>query len=279
MIHIPILGALAFATSSLFEKIILKNKKIKNSSLVVGFFLAAIIFMLPFVYFFSETNPLAWKINNLLILVAIVFFSIIANLFAFYSLKWEKLTQLEPVRLLEPLLIIIIAFIFFKSERNVNVVIPAIIAGLALIFSHIKRHHFKFNKYLIAGTFGSFFYAIEMVLSKIILPYYNPLTLYFVRSLGVFLISLVIFRPNLVTEFSKKEKVIIGLVGICWVIFRVATYYGYLFFGVISTTLILMLAPIFVYLFAHKFLKEKTEWRNIVAAIVIVGCVLYGILS
>jgi len=41
----------------------------------------------------------------------------------------------------------------------------------------------------------------------------------------------------------------------------------------------IMLGPIFVYLFAWKFLKEKINWKNIVTAFVIIGCVLYAILG
>ena len=39
-----------------------------------------------------------------------------------------------------------------------------------------------------------------------------------------------------------------------------------------------MLGHVFVYLFARVFLKEKLELRNIIAAIIIVACVLYVVL-
>ena len=60
-------------------------------------------------------------------------------------------------------------------------------------------------------------------------------------------------------------------------IYRIIVYYGYLNVGVIFTTLLLMLGPIFIYAMAYFILKEKISWRNVVAAIVIVGSIAYAL--
>jgi len=279
MFYIPFIGALALGLSTLLEKITLRNKKILPNHFIVALFLSAVIVMAPFVYFFSQIQSQALQPLNILLFIGIVIFSILANLLSFYALKWEKLTNLEPIRLLEPLFVVLLAFAFFRSERNPAVIIPSIIAALALVFSHIKKHHLDFNKYIFAGIIGSLFYAVELILTKIILPYYNPLTLYFIRCLIIFIVTAIIFHPNLIKELNKKEKLLVLLIGTFWVIFRIATYYGYLYLGVVSTTLVLMLGPVFIYIFARIFLKEKLTWRNIVATIIIVGCVLYAVLS
>ena len=73
------------------------------------------------------------------------------------------------------------------------------------------------------------------------------------------------------------EKEIL-LVAFIWVVYRVTLYYGYQKLGIISTTLIVMLGPIFIYLLAYKFLKEKLTLRNIIASIIIIGCVVYAVL-
>src|SRR3989344_4150987 len=137
MIYIPVLGALAYAAGTIFQKLIIRRKKIDTKLYQNAEFLA--------------------------------------NLFYFYAIKWEKVTHLEPVKISESLFIILIAIIFSfifgigLYERNLNVIIPAIIASLALIFSHIKKHHLEFNKYFVAAIFGSFFFALELVLSRLIL--------------------------------------------------------------------------------------------------------------
>jgi len=275
MIYIPILGALALGLSSLFEKITLRDKNVFPKHLIVALFLSTVIVMLPFVYFFREIKPEAFLPLNILIFAGIVFFAILANIFSFYALKWEKLSKLEPIKLLEPLFVVLLAFLFFASERNPKILIPSIIAAFALVFSHVKKHHLSFNKYMLAGIMGSFFYATELILTRVILDYYNPLILYFIRCSFILAFSFFIFRPNISKGLTKKEKWLVFLVGSLWVIFRLCTYYGYIYLGVISTTLVLMLGPVFIYFFAWKFLHEKLHWKNIAAATIIVLCILY----
>jgi len=60
-----------------------------------------------------------------------------------------------------------------------------------------------------------------------------------------------------------------------WVVYRVFVYYGFLKIGIISTILMIMLGPIFVYFLAWKFLKEKISWKNIIASFIIVASVVY----
>jgi len=284
MIWFPIIGAIALASGTIFEKIVLRKKSVDIKLYQTATFLAIVISILPFVYFFWEISPLAFTTRNLLIFVAVIFFSMIANMFIFYSLKWEKISNIEPARILEPLFVILLAilFSFFVNpelyERNTQVIIPALIAGLALIFSHVKKHHIRFNKYFIAAILGSLFFALELVVSRLILDFYSPITFYFLRCSMIFLLSLVIFQPTF-KKLDKKASKIVLLTGAIWSIYRIIIYYGYLAYGVISTTLIVMLAPVFIYLFAWKFLKEKINWRNMIAALVILVCVGYAMLG
>ncbi len=281
MIYIPILGAIALAAGTIFEKIVLKIKKIDIKQYQTLSFLSIVLVMLPFIYFFWKMTPESFETKNLLIFGLIIVSSIIANLFAFYSLKWEKIGNIEPARILEPLFVILLAILFSHFidsnlfEKNLKVIIPALIAGAALIFSHVKRHHLSFNKYVIAAILGSFFFALELVTSRLILDYYSPVSFYFIRCSAIFLISLIIFHPKL-TNLNKKTNGLILLTGVIWFVYRIVLYYGYIHYGVIFTTLMIMLGPIFIYLFAYKFLKEKLNWKNIMAAVIIILCVIYA---
>jgi len=283
MIYFPILGALALASGTILEKIVLRKRKISIKLYQTAEFLAIVLAMLPFIYFFWKMDSQAFELKNILIFSLVILFSIIANLFTFYSMKWEKVTNLEPAKILEPLFVILFAIVFSffaveLYERNLKIIIPALIAGSALIFSHIYKHHLKFNKYFIAAIIGSFFFALELVLSRLILDFYSPITFYFLRCSSILLISFILFRPKFKNIKTKVRWEII-VIGIIWFIYRIIIYYGYLNFGVIFTTLIIMLGPIFIYLFAWKFLKEKLNWKNIIAALVIIACILYAILS
>jgi drug/metabolite transporter (DMT)-like permease len=282
--YIPILGALALATGNILERVVLKKRKVKITLYNTLVFLATTLVMLPFIYFFWKATPEAYTIKSLSIFGIIIIFSIIANLFTYYSMKRETLSNLEPAKMLEPLFVVLLAilFSFFIDrglyERNLNAIVPAIIAALALIFSHVKKHHLAFNKYFIAAIFGSLFFATELILSRLILDYYSPITFYFLRCSSIFVISLILFRPKIINQVNTKVTLEILATGVMWFIFRVAVYYGYLQMGIVSTTLLIMLAPVFIYAFAKIFLKEKLALRNIVASIIIIACVLYVIL-
>ena len=281
--YIPILGALALSVGTILEKVVLKVKKINIKFYQTASFFAIVLACLPLAYFFWRIDySSALQLKNILIFAGVVLFSIIANLFVFYSLKWEKVTNLEPARILEPLFVVLLALIlsfFFKEfDRNLNVIVPAIIASVALVFPHIKKHHLKFNKYFIAAIFGSFFFALELVLSNFILPFYSAITFYFLRCSAIFLVSLLIFRPKLKPLKDKKIPVLIFATGAVWVAYRMALYFGYIKYGVTLTTLIIMLSPVFIYFIANRFLKEKLNWKNIISSLIIIGCVIYAIL-
>lgn len=284
MFYFPILGAVALATGIVLQKTILKKRKINIKLFQSAEFLAITLALLPFIYFFWKIDSQAFLTKNLLIFSAIIIFSIAANLFTYYSMKWEKVSNLEPAKMLEPLFVILLAILFSYLvsetlfERNLKVIIPALIAGAALIFSHIRKHHLDFNKYFIAAILGSFFFALELVLTRLILDFYSPTTFYFLRCSTIFLISFLAFKPKF-SKLNKKIKLEILGLGFIWAFFRVIIYYGYLELGVIFTTLMVMLGPIFIYLFAWKFLKEKLDKRNIIASIIIITSVLYAILG
>ncbi|MCW8965394.1 MAG: DMT family transporter [Candidatus Pacearchaeota archaeon] len=280
MIYLPVLGALSFALGTIFQKMVLVRKRINIRFYQTAEFFAIVLAMLPLIYFFWGVDADALSFKNLFIFGLVIVFSVVANLFTYYSMKWEKVSNIEPAKILEPLFVIILA-IFFSYlvdnslfERNLNVVIPAFIAGAALVFSHIEKHHLRFNKYFIAAILGSFFFALELVISRLILDFYSPITFYFLRCLSIFILSLVVFRPKMI-KISGKVKWHIVLMGILWTAYRVIVYYGYTELGVIFTTLVIMLAPVFIYLFAYFFLKEELKWKNIVAAVVIVLSVIY----
>lgn len=284
MIWIPILGAIALASGTILQKLILRVRKVNIKLYQSSEFLAIVIAMLPFIYFFWQVDSQALELKNILLFGLVIIFSIIANLLVYYSMKWEKVSNLEPAKILEPLFVILLAIVFSflvsetLYERNLKIIIPALLSGVALIFSHVKKHHLKFSKYFIAAIFGSFFFALELIITRLILDFYSPISFYFVRCASIFLISFIAFKPNF-KELNTKVKWEVFAIGFIWVAYRVAVYYGYLELGVIFTTLLIMLGPLFIYLFAWKFLKEKLNWRNIVAAGIIVASILYAILA
>ena len=282
MVEATLFGSLVLASGTILEKVILRKRKLDIKLYQVLSFFTIVLIMLPFIYFFWRVDAEALALGNIIIVGLVVLFSLLANIFTFYSIKWEKITNIEPAKMMEPLFVIILALVFSLFTeglyaQNDKIIIPALLAACALIFSHIRKHHLKFNKYFIAAIFGSLFFALELVLSRLVLDLYSPLAFYFVRCLSIAILSLIIFHPKL-NRLEKKVKWEIFAAGAIWVVYRMIIYYGYVNLGVIFTTLMIMIGPVFIYLFAWKFLKEKLDWRNIVAAAIIIGSVLYALL-
>lgn len=281
-------GAISEAAGTIIEKKILRNKKVNFVSYDVFSFVAILILMIPifFVlgYFLPEVfafrvSSEAFQLNHLLILAGIVFAGVLANYFIFFAMKWEKMTIIEPIRLMQPLFIIFLAFFFYSSERHTQpgIIIASIIAALALIFSHIKKHHVQFNKYSLAALFGSLFFALDMALSKAIIAYYSPITLYAFRCFFIFILTFAIFRPKKVFSMGKGVWRNGMIAATIWIFYRFLLYTSYVTEGVILTTLLFILAPILICIFSAIFFKEKMSIRNIIATIIIIACVAYAI--
>jgi drug/metabolite transporter (DMT)-like permease len=279
-------AALMEATATILEKKVLRKHKVSSITYVVLSFLAIVLLSIPVFFVLTQFFPhlFSWRIGleafqlkNILILSGVVILAIFANLFVFYALKWEKISELEPILITQSLFIILFAFTFYASERQTPypVLIAALVASAALIFSHIRKHHLQFSKYAVAALFGNMLFASELVLSKSLLGYYSPLSFYFVRCGIILIITSIIFAGK-IQKVSKISAIHIGLAALIWIIYRAILYYSYGLKGIIFTTLLFMLAPVFVYLFSYIYLKEKPTWRNIVASIIILLCVLYA---
>ena len=289
LIPIAIGGALSEAAGTIFERKVLRTKKIKYQTYNVFSFLAIVILIIPVIlitdYFqgtlgknFMNISSQAFQLNNILIMLTIIVVAIFANLLIFYAMKWEKITELEPIRLMQPLFAILLALMFYASERQTktSILIAGIIASIALIFSHLKKHHLQFNKYSISAILGSLFFAVELVLSKKILPFYTPLSFYLIRCFFIFLVCYLIFRPK-IKEMPKQIWIYTFITAGIWVTYRFLLYSSYIQDGIIFTTILFIISPIFIYLLAYIFLKEKLNWKNIIAAIIIVCSVVYAI--
>ena len=278
---IPFLGAFLEAILSIVDKEII-NSKIKFKNYIVYIFLSIVLVALPIVFFFWNVKPEALELKNLIIFMAIVIVSIFANFFVFFSITKENLSEVQPIRLTTPLFTILLVFIFsfffevYENERNYSIIILSLIASMTLIVAHVKKHHLYFNKYAIAAIIGSFLFAIELVLSKPLLNYYNPITFYFLRSLWILVITWAVFYRKL-TGIKSKIKFLVLALGTMAVFYRIILYYGYQNLGIVFTTTIFILSTIFIYIFAWIFLKEKITIRQIISSIVILICIVTAI--
>jgi len=283
MFYIPAIGALLDAAGTTLEKKTLKKKNINYKNFTVYSFFSIVILMIPFLFFTWRLDSGAFELKNIIIFSAIAIIALIANLLIFYSLKRETLCEFEPIALMQPLFIILLAFILsffinaYSNENNPLILILALIASITLVAAHVKKHHLKFDKYIITALIGSFLFAVELVLSKMILPYYSSWTFYFLRCLIILIISWIVLRPSF-KKIDRESHYMTWGVGIIFIIVRAILYWGYENLGIVYTTMILsILSPILILIFARIFLKEKMTKRHIISTIIILICVVAAI--
>jgi drug/metabolite transporter (DMT)-like permease len=275
--YLPIIGSFLEATGTILDKRNMQSKGINYKNYTLFWFLAAVIVMLPFIYFFWRidlSSLLEWK--NLSVFVGIILLAILANLSLNFALKREDLTEMEPIRVLFPFFTILFAFLIYPDERNWTIVILGLIAAAALVFAHVKKHHFSFNKYMIATLLSNVFFALELTMSKYLLPIFSPLTFYFLRCFFVLLIIFPIFKSDF-RKIDNKLKVMIFLSGLIWVVYRIILYFGYEIYGIILTTTLFILTPVLIMLYAVVFKKEKMNWKQVLSTIIILACVIGAI--
>ena len=66
--------------------------------------------------------------------------------------------------------------------------------------------------------------------------------------------------------------------GAIWVAYRLILYWGYLELGIVFTTILFILGPVFIFVLARIFLKEKITLKQIISSIIIIACVVTAIL-
>jgi drug/metabolite transporter (DMT)-like permease len=122
--------------------------------------------------------------------------------------------------------------------------------------------------------------AIEAVLLKDLLSVYQPATLYAVRT-GLILVTLFSFytfvKPIPLVVISRQHIKEVVLLSIAPTIYFIAMLYAFQSLGIVLSTLLFLVYPIFVYLGARLFLKEKLHSRLLLSGTAVMVCVVIAV--
>jgi len=270
-----IIASLGYAGGVIADKIILSKYRVPLWRFAPLLFIWLCVIVAIFVPFWGTIDfgkLITLKYTALffgMILVAVIW-----NVFYYRGIQKEEIHEFELIMLLSPLFTIIFAEIFLPSERSLPVFIAAIIASAALIATRFRRHHFKISKTTWQTILAMALMSLESIFIKNLLGVMSPVMLYFMRTGVIAIVFLIIYRPKLF-QMPKEAYGLIILSAIAGVVQMVLKFYGFQNLGVIETTLILVLGPFLVYFFSTYYFKEKLLKRDIFAAAVVVGCILY----
>lgn len=269
----PFIAAISQAGSATLDKFIISKQGVNFKLYLVASFFIIFLITLPFFILFGHIGEEAREIYWIGLFIVGVILASIVNLLFYFGLEHERLTEIQPVRLLAPLFTVILASIVFKEERSLLVIILAVIASLALIWSHLEKRHLVFSKYLLPVLLYSVVVSpVGAVVTKKLLTVYSPFAFECLRASLVFLVLLLVLKPNFKALTKKNTGSLVAtniLTTICWIL----VFYSYIWLGIVHTVLIMTLYPILVYVFARIFLKERLYWKNMVAAAIILLCV------
>jgi len=273
----PILAAILQAGSFTLDKVILSFRRVGYKTYTGVSF--PLIFVITLVIFLIFRPPLSLELFSgdigWFILLSITL-AIVTNLVFYRALDDDNLGEIQTLDLLRVIPIIVVSGLIFSDERNLCIIIPALIASLAIIWSHWERHHFKIAKKTLPFLIWSLSVApIGAALSKVILTTWNPISLELVRSGAMALILGVLFFKQIQKVSSKTFYYLIItniLTSVAWIMF----YFSYQRLGIIYTALIFSLQPLLVYFASIWVLKEKVQYKKVIAFVIVLISIVFA---
>ncbi|MEI6040546.1 MAG: EamA family transporter, partial [Candidatus Berkelbacteria bacterium] len=272
-------AAIFGGSADVFNKILLGKMKMgtKNYLPIIFVMLAFIsLFLIPLNFYFS-VEALSWKL--ILILILMIVSAGAWNVLLAKSLETEPLHEYEVIILMSPLVTVILAAIFLPIERNLVTFIAGIVSSIALVLSRFRKHHFVVSKTAKQTMLAVVLIGVEAVCLKILLNYYSPTLLYFIRVTILAIVYLVYYKPDfsLLKKFDlTKIMILTALMGTGVMVLK---YYAFQKIGLVLTTIILLIAPIITYLASYFYFKEKKNFgRDAICAIVISICIITSLI-
>jgi len=271
----PLIAALTQAGGIIIDKITLTRNRVELRVFIpivfiCLFFLTAVLF--PWLGWIS-TDFTALKYQ--LLFWAMIVVAIAWNFFYYKGAQAEKVHDFELIIMGQPLVTILLASIFLANEQNWHIVIAAIVASVALIISRIQKEHVVMTPAMWGLVAAVVLMSVELILIDYLLKVLSPVALYAFRTGLITLFFLFFYHPRL-KQVSPHHYGLMIASSVLGVVQMVSKFYGFTEFGVIYTSLILILAPVLVYIIATIWLHERLKIKQILAGLVILSCILYA---
>lgn len=271
-ILIPLLSAFFGAIATTVSKEVLEDMGFAELTSLT--FLSMSLLMIPLI-------PIYFSISNLSLAIPLIGLIVIldafANLLFFKALAMEGVSKASALGSLSPLFTAIITPFILPEQFGVSVFLAAIGVTISVYFLQtghgIKEfiNHLKYEKnYLIilsALIFGSTAIPSRMVLNELAIT--NSVTLYWVRAIGIFIVTYAVMRPN-IFSFDNKTYSIVGFKSIFVIISWVLLFYSISNFNLIFSYSLAKTVPLFTLFIAWEELGEDITWRKVFAILILI---------
>ncbi|MBI2024057.1 EamA family transporter [Candidatus Giovannonibacteria bacterium] len=267
---LPVLAAFLQASSFTLDKVILSIKKIDFRTYTGISF--PLIFVINLIIFFLIKPPLTYEMifgKLFWYILASIFLMIIGNIIYYKALGKDKLSEIEVIGLITVLPVIIFSSLIFSDERKLGIIIPALIASLAMIWSHWKGGKFVLKRdtlfflllYLVTSPIRTF-------IIKILLETWNPISLELLHAGVTAAVLTPLYRKSYSAVTLKAFSLLVLtnlLTAVAWILF----YFSFQASGIVYTVLLFSLQPLLVYMASIFLLKEKTDHKKTIAFIIV----------
>jgi len=271
----PFIAALTQVGGILIDKITLTRRQVETRVYIPILFLFLVLSTGILFPFLGKVSIEAFSLRYILLFILMIAIAIIWNIFYYKGVQAEKVHEYELIIMFQPILTIILAALIFQGERNIHIFIAAAIASIALIVSHIKKQHFELSPGAWKLVWAVIFMSIELIILKLLLNFYSPVALYFFRTGILFIFFYLFYRPS-INKIGNTNLYFILSSAILGTAQMITKFYGFDKYGVVYTSLILIVSPIIVYVISTIFLHEKLKPRMVASFLVILGCIVYA---
>lgn len=270
----PFIAALSQAAGIVIDKIGLTRRQIELKVFIPILFLSLFATCMILFPFLGKISPDFFSLRYISFFISMIALALVWNFFYYKAVQSEKIHEFELVLSFQPLVTILLASLLFAGERNWHIVIVSIVAGISLVLARIKKNHFEFSQALWGMVLAIVFMSVELLVIKELLNVLSPVALYALRTGFIFLFFYFYYRPHL-TRVSNKNTGLILITATLGTIQMVTKFYGFQSFGVVYTSLILILSPILVYIISTFWMHERIKLKTYICFIIILACVVY----
>lgn len=276
VITIALLSAFVGAIADVYAKGIL-NSTDTRSFVTMNFVSMAFVMTLVGPFFFElSLTGLAIPL-----LVGIFLLDAAANYFAFDALKNGDVSHVSPLVALAPMFTLMFSTALLPSSVSIKVVVGVIGIVSSIYFLNLYGNPWEPFRTLkrkdnLFGIVSAGLFGLSAVLSKFALSIYevtNVLTLFWIRSVVVTLIFLLVFRNALHFEKKTGTKIFMRAILVIgqWLLYLTAISEG----NVVVASSAAETVPVFILFMAYFAYREKITKQKLAAVSIVVLSLVY----
>lgn len=273
-IFTPLIAAVLQAASYTCDKAILNIRRIDYKFYTaVSFPMLACVDVAIWFIFRPTLNLSMFGGTTGLLVAGTVAMLIITNLLYYRALDHTHVSEINVLSLTSVIPVMLVNALIFADERQLVILIPALIAAAAVVWSHWERSELRFARHTPAFLMWLWFSAPLVAASaKVILTTWSPIALELVRDASIALILLPLFWSSIRAIpirgwFLFVVTNVLSATG--WILY----FYGYQHIGIVYTGLLFTLQPLLVYFSGVLLLKEPFVLKKFIAFLVVLASI------